>query len=199
MFVIKHKFKVGDIVKVVNGKNYCGEILNKICKIIDIIEPPTIDETMYNVSCESVKGTWYVEEDQIVLVSDNYTPSNRITDPNTNYKELFKEPMYIEFIDVGEAFDKLKMYEDKEHSTAVGDTDTVQYSEEWTVMEFEEIKVGDIVFFPSNYTSVKNVRCAKVQEVYPMFIRIAYPLGSTFDLNRKECFKTYEEALAQLK
>ena len=119
MFVITYKFKIGDLVEVIDDRNFCVPILNKICQIVNLTKNLTTGKPTYCVSCEYTTSLWFVEEDQIIPahIKREY---QRITDPNVNYEELFKEPVYIEFINIGEALSKLQMFENKEAGNVYG-------------------------------------------------------------------------------
>lgn len=191
MFVIEYKFKIGDLVEVIDDKNFCRDILNKICQIVELTRSP-MRKPAYDVVCEGL-GRWFVEEDQIVpaYIEREY---QRVTDFNVNYEELFKEPVYIEFINIGEALSKLQMFENKEAGNVYGGFVELKDNPLDSI-----IAPGDTVFYPSKFTTTPNVHCAIVQSVNPRFVTVVFPSKKTFDLKRSEVFKTYEEALAQIK
>ena len=192
MFIIEPKFKIGDLVKVVSKKYGLSAVFDKNCKITEVKESLRIDEPAYIVECED-SGKWFVKENQIIPVHTE-REYQRVTDPNVNYEELFKEPVYIEFINISEALSKLQMFENKEAGNVYGEC--VELKDK----PLDSIIVpGDTVFYPSKFTTIPNVHCAIVQKINPRFVTVVYPSKRTFDLKRSEVFKTYEEALAQIK
>lgn len=189
---IEPKFKVGDYVTVISDDWACSDLVNKVCKIIETSFTDGLGKNLYSVRCidGSVDGEWIVFEAMLAPVPHTEETLTRITDPNTNYKELFKEPFYIEFIDVGEALEKLKHYENNEKANAV---------EKDTCLEDSDIRVGDVVFYQGGNPISKNIHCAIVAKINSAYITIRFPSNKTFDLKRTEVFKTYAEALAQIK
>ena len=125
-------FKVGDRVKCIKSVDDNENIVGKVGTIIDISdeEPPisiAFDDEVNGHDCASrceYKHGWCVYASSIVhLEYEKPTSSlkceDTITDPDTDYESVSENPVYFEFVNVGEALNKLKKLE---HDTIVSCT-----------------------------------------------------------------------------
>jgi hypothetical protein len=113
---------------------------------------------------------------------------SRITDPEVDYTKIVKSPVYFEFIDVGEALNKLKEYEN--HCT-------VRIINE-EVVSGQPFRLGDVVYYISSKGVSPNIHCAKVAKTTPWSVTLVFPSKRTYTYDISEIYKTYDEALAYL-
>jgi hypothetical protein len=113
--------------------------------------------------------------------------SEPLTDSNVDYEKVTKEPVYFEFVNVGEALNKLKAYE-------YTNTPCKQREEKEeflfsTVNRGGEIRVLTFKVTSKRYINNTLVEVVTVDETG--FVKI-------YDLRKVHFYKTFEEALNSL-
>ena len=117
-------FKVGDRVKCIEAVGGNENIVGKIGTIVYIgTSEPSISISFDDAvdghdclgRCAAGHG-WYVYVSSIVHLEEEKPTSSlnceeALTDPNTDYESVSEKPVYFEFVNVGEALNKLKKLE----------------------------------------------------------------------------------------
>ena len=118
-------FKVGDRVKCIEAVDDNENIVGKVGTIIDIktsATPPisiSFDDDIDGHNCTGmceVGHGWCVYANSIIHLEEEKPTSllnceDILTDPNTDYESVSEKPVYFEFVNVGEALNKLKNLE----------------------------------------------------------------------------------------